>query len=310
MRSHSEEWLGELRGKATVVLADIPHYSLSEQLLLPGIIRKANIDLFFSPHFNVPLRCPVPFVVTIHDLILYRFPNAASFLKKIAFKAIMRHSVTKALRIISVSTFTKNELCEMYGSLLQNKISAIHEGIDTHFVPASARSISTVRTRYGLPNTYFLYVGNAKEHKNVQLLINAFSSATIRNSELILLSAGKEITTLILSEGVRVISDVEEKDLPALYSGARAFVTASLYEGFCFPVLESAACGCPVIATNGSAIAEVAPAGSLLIEPQEELFAAALRNPPDPPDISFGIPSWERAAEETLAVFREALSLL
>ncbi|PIQ76508.1 hypothetical protein COU78_02260 [Candidatus Peregrinibacteria bacterium CG10_big_fil_rev_8_21_14_0_10_49_24] len=307
VRSDSEPWLKNFDKSIRIIQADIPHYSVSEQLRFPAILRRSNIDLLFSPHFNVPFNCPVPFVVTIHDLILHRFPNTAAFTKRCAYKIIMQRAVRKAKSIIAVSHNTKHELCDTYGSLIEKKIHTVHEGIGLNFSPVSHQSVSETLQRCGVSGEYFLYVGNAKEHKNVQFLLNAYEKSNEKNTKLILVSSGPEVLKLSLPSGVSVISDVSEEDLPALYSGATAFVTASLYEGYCFPVLEAAACGCPVIATDCSAISEVALPGSLLLKPDEEAYIAAFRNPPSAPDISLGLPTWEQAAAETLTVFLSAL---
>jgi glycosyltransferase involved in cell wall biosynthesis len=305
--SKNEEWLLGLPGKFTVVEATMRHYSLAEQLRLPRIIEDAGIDLFFSPHFNVPLRCPVPFVVTIHDLILHRYPNQASFLKQRAYRFLMKQSVRKAKHIIAVSAFTAQELLDVYGDIAQSKTTVIHEGISPDFFPRSKEDQQVVRDMYDLKQDYFLYVGNAKEHKNVQLLIDAYAHAHPSETELILVSGGKEATDLLLPSGVRCLDSVPEEHLPALYSAAVALVTASLYEGYCFPVLEAAACGSAIIATNGSAIAEVAPQGALLVEPTVDAFIQAFSQPPEPVNAT-DTPLWDEAATETLSVLQRACS--
>ena len=282
VRDTQEEWFYRLPRhiRDQAIKTDIPHYSLQEQILLPSILKKANIDLLFSPHFNVPLLCPVPFVVTVHDLILHRFPNKTSWLKQFLYRCVMRHAVRRSKAIIAVSHFTAAELKAVYGNTITAKTVVIHEGVGNDFVPQSKEKIESVLQKYELKKPFFLYVGNAKEHKNVQMLMDAFAELNDPSKELIVISCGQEITRLHQRHGTRIIHPVRDADLPALYASAIAFVTASLYEGFCLPVIEAAAMGCPVIATNRAAIREVASAGSLLIEPTVEAFAKALRNPP------------------------------
>lgn len=309
VHSKDEDWLQPLTTVAKIVVADVPHYSVAEQRKLPHIIRNEKINMLFVPHFNVPFRCPVPFVVTIHDLILHRYANNASFARKVAYKLLMRHAVTKAQHIIAVSNFTKQEILSVYGENIAPKLSSIHEGISSDFSPKTPEEQQEVQNRYGLSRNYFLYVGNAKEHKNVQLLIDAYEKAGITDADLILVTSGKEMENLGLPAGVHILSEVPDADLPALYSGARAFVTASLYEGYCFPVLEAAACNCPVVATNGSAIAEVAPESSLLLPPDIDAYSEAFLHPPPKSMQAATSPSWEKAAEKTLAVLHAALPL-
>lgn len=304
VRSENEEWLKKLRGECSIVEADIPHYSVAEQYRFPSLIKKSGIDLLFAPHFNIPLRCNVPVVVTIHDLILHRYPNQASYLRRSAYRFLMKRSVCNAKQIIAVSEFTAQEIASLYGDNYREKVTVIHEGISSQFSPRSKEEQEAVRNSYDLPGDFFLYIGNAKEHKNVHLLIDAFAMAS-PNADLLLVTGGKEAERLTLSPGVKILHSVPDEDLPALYSAARATVTASLYEGFCFPVLEAAACECPVIATNGSAIAEVAPVGALLLNPTVEAFADAFANPPERCE-SVRNRTWKEAAKKTLSLLQEA----
>jgi alpha-1,3-rhamnosyl/mannosyltransferase len=281
--------------------AHIPPYSLAEQLSLPKIIRKAHIDLLFVPHFNAPLFCPVPFIITIHDLILHQYPHGASLLRRAAYRLIMHHAVQRARAIIAVSRFTAQELCTAYSDTIRAKLTVIPEGIEETFSPRSGEEQERVRHIYGLFKPFYLYIGTAKDHKNVQTLIDAFASIRDGNAELLLVIGGPTVSGLTLAPGVRVLSDVPEDDLPALYSAARSFVTASLYEGFCLPIVEARACGCPIIASERAAIPEIAGPHALLVEPTIEALANALRNPP-PRSAPMRVCSWQETAEQTAHV--------
>jgi glycosyltransferase involved in cell wall biosynthesis len=296
VRKANEEWIPQ--GAETLV-ADIPHYSLAEQITLPRIIRNSNADLLFSPHFNVPLFCPIPFVVTVHDLILHRYPNRASFLKQVIYRTIIGHAVRKAEAIVAVSEFTAHELADMYGSNATKKLSVIHEGVSEMYRPV--HDVKPVLDQQEIHRPYFLYVGNAKQHKNVPLLLEAFQKSGITDADLLLVSGGPEMQSLTLPPNARVLSSISDTDLPALYSAARCFVTASLYEGYCLPVAEALACGCPVIATNRTAIPETAAGHAMLIEPTVDAFSAAFKNPPMD-RIPFIVGTWEKAAKETEAL--------
>lgn len=305
VRSSAEEWLKNLSGNYSILEVDIPHYSLQEQMALPSHIRKSGIDLLFSPHFNVPLSLPVPYVVTIHDLILHRYPNQASLLRQWAYRFLMRQSVRRAERIIAVSAFTAGELVDVYGEAVAAKVVPIHEGISPRFSPRSEEEQHSVCRAYGITRDFFLYVGNAKEHKNVQLLVDAFVKAHLSDADLVLVTSGRETKRLNLPPNVMIVHSVADEDLPALYSAARATVTASLYEGYCFPVLEAAACGCPVIATNSSAIAEIAPSGALLVNATLDALTSAFTHPPTCCGATVEPFSWEEAGRKTLALLRE-----
>ncbi len=302
VHSSDEPWIAELPQQVETISVPAPHYSLREQWEIPRAIRLAQADLFFALHFNVPFFCPVPFIVTVHDLILHRYPNKASMAKKAAYRVLMARAVRQARRIISVSAFTRSELRHFYGKRMAAKTVVIHEGVSPLFTRASDADIARTRRTYDLADHFLLYVGNAKQHKNVQMLIDAFEE--VRNQkaevrrELVLVTGGRERDGVRLADGVRVIEKVADADLPSLYSAADAFVTASLYEGFGLPVAEAERCGCPVIAAKRGSIPEVASPSATLLEPTAQAFAAAMSRtsflPPTPTPLL-----WEDTAADT-----------
>ncbi|MBU1910821.1 glycosyltransferase family 4 protein, partial [Patescibacteria group bacterium] len=184
---------------------------------------------------------------------------------------------------------------------VESKSSVISEGVNDNFYRRSVNEIENVKRRYGLHKPFFLYVGNAKEHKNVQTLIDAFQSLGDNSIDLVLITSGPETAFLNFQQGIKFIPDIPDSDLPALYSGAKAFVTASLYEGFCLPVAEAISCGCPVIASNKGAIPEIAGEDSVLVEPIAVELSKAMKNPPDPTDeVIHNKFSWNQAARDTI----------
>lgn len=283
----------------------IRHYSLHEHLEFPKILRTSNIDLLHVPHFNAPLFCPVPFIATIHDLILHHYPNEVSLPKRLAYRLLMGNAVRKSAHIIAVSQAMANDLTQTYGDELRRKISVISEGIQPAFKPVTEEQKNGIRKKYNLPDRFILYVGAAKEHKNVQTLIDACPS----NIPLILVTGGKEISKLRLRSNVRILSNIADADLPALYGTASCFVTASLAEGFGLPILEAMACGCPVVASNRGSIPEIAEGHAILVEPTVEGISEgikkALTEPLDPKAAMTHARtfSWERAAEETVKIY-------
>ena len=302
VRSTEEAWVQELLASPTSYAlrpTPYPHYSLSEQALFPLTLRRSGIDLFFSLHFNVPLACPVPFVATVHDLILHRFPNEAPLWKKIAYRCVMRHTVTRACTLIAVSQFVLRELRATYGEAIVQKTTIIPEGVDGRFFRRSAGEQEDVLLRYNIRKPFFLYIGNAKEHKNVQMLIVAFKNLHSLEKTLVLVTFGREADVLEPLEGIQRLSSVPEADLPALYSAAEAFVTASLYEGFCLPIAEARACGCPVVAFRTGAIPEVIGDGGVLVDPQGAALTVALQSPPSVSPAPWPQRRWEAVAEDT-----------
>jgi glycosyltransferase involved in cell wall biosynthesis len=301
-------WIGAApKADTRIVPIDVGHYTLAEQTVLPDVYRQEKIDLLFVPHFNVPYFCPVPTVVTIHDLILHRYPNQASLLRCLAYRALMHRAVHASRRIIAVSHFTADEIAQVYGEGAKEKTRVVHEGVSAEFAPVSPSDAKPVLERYSIGRPYFLYVGNAKEHKNVPMLLAAYAESGRTDVDLLLVTGGREGKELNLPPGARLLPFVAEKDLPALYSSALACVTASNYEGFGLPLFEAASCGCPVIGTRSGALPEIAPIGSLIVDPSLPALTAALRSPPARRTERPPLPTWDSAAVNTTAVLAEAL---
>jgi len=118
------------------VLADIEWYGLKEQLIFPWLIWRERLDLMHFPHFNVPIFCPTKFIVTIHDLILIKFPTLRATtlgpwfykIKKLAYKIVITMAVRRAKRIIAVSNFTKNDIIQQF-KIKPAKIIVTYEGV-------------------------------------------------------------------------------------------------------------------------------------------------------------------------------------
>lgn len=308
VRSTNEPWLRDIAPGARVTIrkTDIPYYSLPEQVQWPFSLRRAKIDLLLVPHFNVPCFSSIPFVTIIHDLILHRYPGDAPLFKRLAYRFLFRHAVRRSRAVLTVSQFTARELVDLYGREILPRITTTYEGVSPIFTPRPELEQQRIRGKYGLLKPFFLYVGTVKPHKNVQTLIDAFHSLHTTDTELILAAGGKEIRGLTFAPNVRILPQIPDEDLPALYSAALAFVTASLYEGFCLPLVEARACGCPVIAAHVAAIPEVADSGCILVRPRVDELAIAMKNPPRhrPPDRAW---RWDDTAARVASVLMSSL---
>ena len=270
-------------------------------------MRRAKIDLYFAPHFNVPFRCPVPFVATIHDLILHTYARG-SWIRKFCYARMVQATVRKSSALIAVSRFTKSEIGRLYGESTLRKVSVIPEGVSSDLRRLSADETVTRLAALGIEPGYLLYVGNGKAHKNIPMLIAAHRLAC-NVPPLVLVSDPAVRAMLLPGDRITVLGDIPDNLLPALYSGARCFITASLSEGFCLPIVEARACGCPVIATDTTAIPEVAGPHTLLVAPVGDSLKAAMEHPPtvaDPLGHSF---QWPAACQATAAILRHTLSL-
>lgn len=296
-RSAHESWIP--KGHRPVVF-DVPHYSLREQLQFQSVLAETEPDLLFSPHFNAPVLSGVPFVVTIHDLILHAYPNHASLPKQIAYRLLIYLAILRAKSVITISQFVRGEICKRYGSGVAKKMTVIREGVNDAYVPQSAEAVAVFRAKYGLSRPFFLYVGNAKEHKNVGVLLDAYAALESPAHDFVLVSGGPEAKALALPKGARILSDLPAEEMPVAYSAAACLLTASLYEGYCLPVAEALACGCPVIAADRTAIPEAAQGKAVLVEPTKEEFLQAMREVPSE-RVPYVAERWSDAARETAA---------
>lgn len=277
VRKPDSLWLRSLGSSVEIVEAPCAPYSLAEQTALPNAFQDAKLDLLFVPHFNVPLFTTIPFICTVHDLILHKFPGNSSFLKRMAYRFVLSRALRHARAVLTISEATKKDIAGTYGKKIGAKTHVIYPGVSETFSPRSKTEQDEVRARYRLESPYLFYVGGCKEHKNVATLIDAFQSAGLGNTELVLIAGGPECRHLKRAEHIRFLTDVRDEDFPALYSAALGSVTATKAEGFYFPAVEAMACACPVLATNVWAVPEVSGAHALLVEPIRDMLADGMR---------------------------------
>jgi glycosyltransferase involved in cell wall biosynthesis len=187
-----------------------------------------------------------------------------------------------------------------------------------------------VRAKYKLPDDYILHVGTLQPRKNLIRLIEAMQAIRhaqrqvgIRNLTLVLAGQPGWLSAPVLakarehSDVVRLLGYVPDEDLAGLYSGARAFVFPSLYEGFGFPVLEAMACGTPVICSDTSSLPELVGEAALLVDPTDtSALASAVARVLSEDNLRAALVekgfvqarkfSWDRTARETLEVLERA----
>ncbi len=300
---------------------NIPIYSISEQLNLPRIFRKENLDLLHVPHYNIPVFYKGKIVVTVHDLSPLKFIRFFdSPLKFVYSRFFMSAACRKANRIISVSRYTKNDVVQNL-NVDSAKIDVIYEALDDAFV--NGESVDP-----GTQWDYILYVGLVKPHKNILKLIKAFASLKKKERfEYKLIIAGKpdkgylklinkEIRAQGLRDQVIIKTQVDDNILRGLYKKASLFVLPSLNEGFGLPILEALSFGVPVVASNVSSIPEVLGDAGLYFDPYDiNDIAEKMKNALMDDSLSkitreraarqLKKFSWKKAAKETIRAYEE-----
>ena len=245
-----------------------------------------------------------------------------------------RFIARSANKVLADSEATRQDLVSRY-QVAADRISVVYPGRDETLAPVDNLALlAEVRERYGLAESYLLYVGTLHPRKNLARLVRAFGlvagspAATFQSpvSNLQLVLAGQkgwlykdlltEVRRLGLEDRVLLTGYVPKDDLAALLSGAQAFIYPSLYEGFGLPVLEAMACGTPVVCSNVSSLPEVAGDAALLVDPLDvEAIAQAILDLIADDSVGRELVargyrqiecfSWRRCAQEALEVFEE-----
>lgn len=311
-------------------LANIPWYSWQEQILLPFIVKMKKLDLIHFPHWNVPLIYNKPFIVTIHDLIMYHYPRQEAsthgplvyWFKDKVHHLVLRQAVKKAKQIIVPTEFTKQDIHQSLNVPL-NKISV------THLAPYTTKNQSTkadnILQKYNITKPFVLYVGVAYPHKNLHRLVQAWKIFTEKygdNYQLVLVGKKNYFYNQLLDSdkakqlnNLVYIDYLDDQLLAELYASASLYIFPSLYEGFGLPPLEAMTYGVPVASANTTCLPEILRDAAIYFDPEniEEMIRA----------IHLGLHdqnlrqrlkkaaqhiltkySWEKTAQQTLRIYQ------
>lgn len=329
-RKADKEEIPERKGWRKVV-ADIPHYSLKEQILLPGIFSKEKLDLLHVPHFNVPILYRGKFIATIHDVLWHEFrgtdvttlPASLYLIKHLGYRFVVNNTLHRATKIITPTNTIKNNLTERFG-ISPEKIAVTYEGAPVHF-HISIYESKRILEKYGIRKPYLLYVGSLYPHKNVESIIRALK--LVKESVALVIVSSRNVFAerfmkFIEKEGaqelVKLLGYVPDEELAVLYKNAEAFVFPTLSEGFGLPGLEAMTAGTPVICSDIPVLHEVYGDAALYFNPkdandiankimliyaneklQEELITKGEKQAKQY--------SWHKMAEETLVVYDKVL---
>lgn len=314
------------------ILANIPWYGWKEQIFLPKIIKKLKADLVHFPHWNVPLFYRGNFVVTIHDLLLLHYPTRRAstlgpllyWFKNKIFLRVIKHAIRSSKKIIAVSEFTRQDIIDTL-KINPDKI------VTTLLSPSPIKDFNetielNLAKKYTITKPYWLYVGVAYPHKNLETLLTAwqiFCDQYGQNYQLVL--AGKKnyfyerLQKIINEKNIQnvILTDfVSDSELSALYKQASLYVFPSLYEGFGLPPLEAMQYDLPVISSSSTCLKEILAEGAAYFDPcQPEKIAQTAQlilNDPNQRQklIVQGQKilqkySWNKTAQQTIAVYQK-----
>lgn len=300
------------------VVVDLPWYGLREQLWWPRFLGGQKLDLIHFPHFNVPMLCPVPFVVTIHDLILLRYPTVEAtthtpliyWAKHYAYRLVLWVAIRRARAIITVSRFVADDLRTRF-RFLTKPVTITHEAAyRSHTPPPNADA----------PKEGYMTLGNAYPHKNLEWLGEFFAT---RVETLTLVGKMDVFRTKLRTKfsgqaNLKFPGELSDTEVEATLTSTCALILPSLYEGFGLPLLEAQVLGTPVLANFDTALPEVGGMGAVYFQsttPESLRRSMTL----------FGRPhlrvwlvlrgqtnaqgySWPRLAEDTCCVYSQALA--
>jgi glycosyltransferase involved in cell wall biosynthesis len=266
-RLASLPWTG--RPNVELVESGAPIYSLREQLELPSAIG-GSADLFWAPHYNVPVLQRRPLVVTIHDVLHLARPEFVPGLhRRLYAHLLFRGALARARGVICGSAFTADEVVRLLG-VPRARLRVVHYGVS----PFWSQCADEARPH---PRPYLLFVGNVKPHKNLVGLIDAFASlADEIPHDLVIVGKREGFLTgdprvaaraAPLGDRVRFTGWIDDAAIRAHYRHADALVFPSFYEGFGLPPLEAMAGGCPVIVSRAASLPEACGDAALYCDP-------------------------------------------
>lgn len=292
-------------------------FSIEEQVELPLKIPKC--DLYWSPQFNVPIL-PIAAkkrIVTIPDVLYLAYPRTIPLLNRIYARFLINCALNHSDKVVAISKFTKSEILK-YSNIDEKKVKVIYCSVDEEFNQGF--------NKRDLPDNYILYVGNVKPHKNLKNALLAYRKISSKNDVKFYIIGKREGFITGCTDLGDIINELKDKVvftgfisddiLKNYYSNARLFILPSYYEGFGIPILEAMKFGLPIIASRAGSIPEVGGDAIDYFDPYDVTDIANKMKKALSDDHGFNKGaytqqllrfSWEQAADEYIALFKETI---
>lgn len=243
-----------------------------------------GVKLYHGLSGELPIgikKAGIKTVVTIHDIIFMRHPEWYNWPDTKIYAWKFRKTCAEADRIIAISECTKRDIM-LYGGVSPEKIDVIYQSCGSRYkMREGEKKMHEVHTGYMLPERYIVNVGTIEERKNVLLAVKALRMLP-EDISLVIVGKATSYTEKVkayirenaLESRVKILHNVPNEDLPAIYQMAEACVYPSRYEGFGVPVIEAIQSGLPVVACTGSCLEEAGGNGTIYVDP-DDVYAMA-----------------------------------
>lgn len=304
-------------------ISALPHVRLTVDL--PRKLRQDKPDLIHV-QYTAPLACPVPVVVTVHDVSFVEHPEFFARGRAFQLRLTVRRTARAAACVLTPSQFSKRAILNAFG-LPEERVVVVPNAVSGDFRPRpAAPAAAEIRRRYGISAPFLLTVGDLQPRKNHEGLIRAFAELIRHHPHLphhlVIVGQdtwyGDRVRRAAARSGlagrIHFPGFIPDEDLHRFYAACEIFVFPSLYEGFGLPVLEAMASGRAVACSNTTALPEVADAAAILFDPRSPgEMMRAMRDLVTDPELRAhrerlglkraGSFSWTAAAEATLSVY-------